>query len=207
MVVIVAALAGVVVLWFFRVRRLMIERQRLVVAILEEFFRPRDKLYTLLGYLVGFKAEYVVGRNGIRRVWLLYTMPPIHVLLYLPVVRAVGGRERLAVTIKPDGSVATEAHLLDPADRVARRSFRVDYGEDALNRCGRRLSGFLACGSPGLIDELEALAERVRGEGVRVTRISVDRGAGVVHAQAVIEGVDPRPLLRELVRLAGRVSA
>ncbi len=206
MLALVVALGAVATLWFFRVRRLMIERQRLIIGVLEEFFKPKDKLYTLLGYLVGFKAEYLVESKGVKKVWALYTTPPLHAFLYLPVIRAAKGRERIALTIKPEGSIPAEAHVLDPKDRVARRTFTVDYGADALQRCGPRLGGFLACGSPSILNEVDTLISRLRSAGIHVTRVSIDSRTNVLHAQAIIEGADPRPLLKELRELLKRVT-
>jgi len=57
-VVILSVLAVAMVIWYFKMRKVMILLMKKVTDDLEKFFKPRDKSYILLGYLVGYKAIY-----------------------------------------------------------------------------------------------------------------------------------------------------
>ena len=197
--------SAALVLWFFRIRRIMLLRQRLIIAALEEVFKPRDKTYYLLGYLVGFRAEYHVERGGVRRLWVLYVMPPHHALLYLPLIKLLGRRERISLTAKVAGTVASEAHVVDTRDTWSKRSFTADYGAERLHYCSRR-NDLMVCGATDLVELLIGFRRQLAGHGIRVTRLSVDRWKNVVHVTAIIEGADPYPLLRGFLRLIRSIT-
>ncbi len=204
----IALIAAATVLWFFRIRRLMIMRQRSIVEILEEELKPRDKTYTLLGYLVGFKADYLLDNRVASKAWILYIMPPHHVLLYLPVIHLLGRRERIALSFKLKTTPLYDAHVVDLSDTWALRSFRIDYGEHRLKYCGSISSlhdKLVGCGSPYGLNLLVDLIRNCSTYGVRVVRASIDRDKSIMHVQAVIEGADVRPFIKELKRLLVRL--
>ena len=95
----ILAIAAPSVIWFYRVRKNMIIKQKMIIETLETVFKPRDKLYTLIGYLVGFKASYRLGDGKIEKIWIMYTTPPSHVFFYLPVIFLAKEKERLELTI------------------------------------------------------------------------------------------------------------
>ncbi len=203
-VVFILMLAAPSVIWFFRVRRLMIQRQRMVVEALESVFKPRDKNYTLLGYLVGFKADYLL-EGDMSRAWILYTTPPHHVFFYLPVILAARERERLSITLKPRGHVAYTAHALLDGDRWARRTYVVEYGPGALAHCGRR-GEYIVCGSPSGVERIMELARALQARGATLARATLDHVRNVVHVQVLIEGASPYHVAEEVLRFARRVA-
>ncbi|MEM0370881.1 MAG: hypothetical protein QXE80_09325 [Pyrobaculum sp.] len=81
------------VMWYFRERKKILKLMRDFVVELEEVFKPVDKTYTLLGYLVGFRAVYKL-HNG-DQLYVLFTTAPRYAFLYLPFVKLLG-REDLA---------------------------------------------------------------------------------------------------------------
>ena len=123
---IIVILSSLAVLWFFQMRRLLIRRMRLVIGLLERILKPRDQNYTLLGYLVGFRAEYRLRSEKVPRAWALYMIPPHHVLLYVPVILAAGKKERLELTFRLSRPPRGEVHIYDPGDRATKRSVRTD---------------------------------------------------------------------------------
>ncbi|BEP16894.1 hypothetical protein PYJP_02460 [Pyrofollis japonicus] len=118
---IIVIISSLSVLWFFQMRRLMIRHMRLVIGLLERVLRPRDKTYTLLGYLVGFRAEYRLSSEKVPKAWALYMIPPHHVLLYVPVILVGRRKERLELTFRLSKPPGGEAHLYDPRDKAVKR--------------------------------------------------------------------------------------
>jgi hypothetical protein len=198
------ALAAPSVIWFYRIRRFMIERQKMVVEALEAALRPKDKNYTLIGYLVGFRADYILD-GEFSRAWILYTTPPHHVFFYLPVILAAREKERLSLTLKPRGQVAYTVHVLRTGDRWALRTFTIDYGSEALRACGHR-DLYIVCGSPTAVERVMELAKSLEAYGAKLARATVDHTKNVVHVQAVIEGASPYHVVEEVLRFARRMT-
>lgn len=205
LVIVAGALAT---LWFFQVRRLMIQRMKRIVEILEEELRPRDKTYTLLGYLVGFRAVYERPRvRGVGRAWILYTQPPRHVLFYLPVSRAIRARERLELTFRTPYLPRGEAHLYAPWDRASARLVGRDASgeasvEETVEIAGRSYR-LLSDGAPGARSAVIELASLLASSGVYPLRVTIDSRRQALHV-----AIEPRlETLREaLRRIAGYAS-
>ncbi|MCE4599026.1 MAG: hypothetical protein F7C81_02380 [Desulfurococcales archaeon] len=86
--------------WYFIMRRAMIRRQVAIIRGLEDLFKPKDKRYWLIGYLVGFQAKYWIRRGPLDKVLITYTTPPYHAFFYLPVVALARRREKLEVVME-----------------------------------------------------------------------------------------------------------
>ena len=207
--VLTASAASVV--WFFQVRRQMLAKMRAVVGILEEVFKPRDKTYTLLGYLVGFRAEYRLPYSWAPRAWALYTMPPGHVFFYLPVVIARRMRDRLELTIQVREPLPGEAHVYDPGDRASRRLVARDTAgrgerlrEARLSVDGRSLVA-LYSGERALELALELLRELSRS-GARVVRVTVADRERVLHVAAYPRLGQVGALAETLLRFSRRLA-
>ncbi len=120
------------VIWFFRFRKTLIKRQSQLAGYLEEEFYPRDKTYWLLGYLVGFRAKYIVQRGLIDSVHILYTTPPYHVFFYLPIISLFKKRERLdvAVTLREGVKMGGVAHIANTKIKTIKISLTRDLGDE-----------------------------------------------------------------------------
>lgn len=117
LVVIIAIMSVASVIWFFRVRRKLILFMRDVTLTLEKHFNPSSKDYQLLGYLVGYKARYVLP--GKHRVYVLFTTTPRHSLFYYPIIKIAGRKDRLEIAIKPfDRNVVGELYLVKKGSRI-----------------------------------------------------------------------------------------
>ncbi len=198
------ALAAPSVIWFYGFRRHLIHRHRMVVSALEQLFRPRDKNYTLLGYLVGFRADYVLD-GEFSRAWILYTTPPIHVFFYLPAIILGHKRERLAITIRPRGRVPYTSHVLLAGDRWTLRTFRVDYGDERLRYCSER-NGYLSCGSSQGIEKVLELGKRLERHNAVLARASLDSDRNIVHVQVLMDKASPYHVVKEIIEFAKTVS-
>lgn len=116
--VFISALSVASVVWFFKKRRELIVFLRDVTRVLEDYYKPSSKEYVWLGYLVGYRARYVLP--GKHRVYILLTTVPKHVFFYLPVIALFKKRDRIEVAMKPhDRYVIGEVHIYRAGSWIA----------------------------------------------------------------------------------------
>jgi len=179
------------VLWFFRVRKLMIERQVALINMLEKTLRPRDTRYTVHGYLVGFTAKYWIYRGPVARAWIYYSSPPHHVFFYLPFIYLLGKRERLDLTFELKGmKVKGKAHIYRPGDRHVRRTLDIDLARERRDKFMETRVALPQGRVEALYTSGEALewARRIYAglsELTDVRRVSVDPGRRGVHVSTI----------------------
>jgi hypothetical protein len=212
LIVIIASFPAVI--WFFRIRRLMIRRIAGVARDLEETVKPRDQRYWYLGYLVGFRARYWVNRGSISTVSALYIIPPYHVFFYLPVI--ILGRRRelldIAVKLRSRPLVRGVAHLVDSSSRHARVTFRKDVGDPrGLRRVevdlgDARLEAYYS-GDEAPLSLARDLAVRLQGLGARVLRVTVDPGGRILYSSLnPPRGGPVAPLIEAVLDAAERLA-
>ncbi|MCS7116912.1 MAG: hypothetical protein NZ896_05510 [Nitrososphaerales archaeon] len=115
--------------WYFKMRRKMIKLIKRVTEDLEKSFKPKDKEYVLLGYLVGYRAKYIL--DGGDKAYLLLTTAPRHSLLYYPFLKAFRRKDRLNVAIEfSKRFISRELHAINTSDK---RSLSI-LAEDLGNR-------------------------------------------------------------------------
>ncbi|MET1127963.1 MAG: hypothetical protein ABWW70_01425 [Thermoproteota archaeon] len=209
---VILVLGTAAVLWFFHIRRRIVKRMRYIVGALEAALRPADTEYTVLGYLVGFKAVYKVRRRGVDRAWILYTIPPYHVLFYLPVIAALREAERLELTFRLERGVRGEAHIYDPRDRAVRRLVKKDVGD----RAARMAQGLVDVGarryealytSSDALEDARRIAQELQRLGVDVRRSSVVGTLSAIHVSLVPGAARVEEVVRRLVRLAEAIAS
>ncbi len=184
------------IIWFFKFRKVMIQHQSSLINLLENTFRPRDKRYWLLGYLVGFRAKYWVHSGGIGRVWAVYTTPPHHVFFYLPIILLTKKKERLDVTIEiPNLSIRKgSAHLIsEKAPYTVKTLLRTDLGKakylETTTLVGKKKYIAYYRGDNSLFDDARELLEKLSSMGTDVYRVSVS-----ADDKAVNVSFNPRDL-------------
>ncbi|MEM2207707.1 MAG: hypothetical protein QXG17_03350 [Sulfolobales archaeon] len=108
-------LAVASVTWYFRMRRKTLVLTKRVTEELEKVFKPVDKTYVLLGYLVGYRAKYEL-ENG-DRVYILFTTAPRHSILYYPIAKALKRTDRIEIAIENSKRyVARDLHAVALSD-------------------------------------------------------------------------------------------
>lgn len=123
------------VLWYFRMRRRMIVFMKKVTVDLEKAFKPVDKTYTLLGYLVGYSAKYVLESGD--KVYILFTTVPKHSLIYYLIARQLGRTDQLELAYENTRRfVAREFHFVLESDKRSQQIISRDLGEE-LNRLSK----------------------------------------------------------------------
>jgi len=129
-VVLLSVLAAAMVVWYFRMRRVTLQLMKGVTDDLETLFKPLDKTYVLLGYLVGYRATYTL--EGGDRVFVVLITVPRHSLLYYPVVKALGRTDRLHLAIRYGKRyVARELHAVNLVDSRLHAVVLKDLGRRA----------------------------------------------------------------------------
>ena len=212
MLYIIAVAAAVSVVWFFHMRRVMLMRMRGLVSLLERSFKPRDTQYVLLGYLVGFKAEYLLGNGPASKAWILYTIPPYHVFFYLPVISLAKRKERLEFTLRLRSPLPGEAHIYDPSDRAVLRAVAVDTANAGrrlyrglVNIAGRELEA-LYSGDIALA-KAKSLFEELVAAGVDVKRVSIVDRLHALHVSVVPRLDTVEELVERVMGFAGELQS
>lgn len=101
MLIILSLLAALMIIWYYYWRRRMIWLTRNIVIALENTLKPVDKNYVLLGYLVGFKAEFKLDSSGKRKAYSMLLLLPRYSLLYYPIARFFTSKiDRLDILLK-----------------------------------------------------------------------------------------------------------
>jgi hypothetical protein len=176
----IAILGAASAIWFFRQRRRLIVMLRDVVLALEKYFNPSSKEYQWLGYLVGFKARYVLP--GRHRVYLLLTTVPRHSLFYYPFARIAGRKDRLEIAFNPsDRVVVGEVYLVKKNSRVDNAILRNSVGERLDRLFSKEVKGFydyiVFYSDESLYDKV---AEAVASVSLPVTMIATYPGENIV---------------------------
>ncbi len=77
---------------------------------LEEAFAPKDKLYTYLGGVLGFIAEYKL--DDFNKVSITLRLIPRQSALYLPFMFVTSGKDSLQIMFYTKKPVSSEFHLI-----------------------------------------------------------------------------------------------
>ncbi|MEM4552552.1 MAG: hypothetical protein QXH84_02885 [Thermosphaera sp.] len=131
-IIVIAVLGAASAIWFFRFRRKLIVFLRDTTILLEKHFNPSSKEYQWLGYLVGYKARYVLP--GKHQVYVLVTTVPRHSLIYYPIAKIAGRKDRLEIAVKPaDSTVPGEVYLVKKNSVIDKAVLKHSAG-DRLNQ-------------------------------------------------------------------------
>ncbi len=207
-VVLLSFLAVASVVWYFRMRRKTLVLMKAVTEELEKIFKPVDKTYVLLGYLVGYRAKYELESGD--RVYVLFTTAPRHSILYYPIAKALKRTDRLEIALESLRRYVTrDVHAVLARDSrshavllrdleskrevISRRSIETPKGEYVVYY---EDSG-----------DLELVERLLNATELRVYRLSAFAKNNLVElATEIREGkvADAVRILRELSRSVGR---
>ncbi len=99
------------VVWYFRIRKKMLQFLKEFTVRLEEVLKPKDKEYRLLGYLVGYKAFFTLSDGS--KAYVLLTTAPKFSLIYYPIAKALKHEDRVAIALEPSKrKVVKEVHAV-----------------------------------------------------------------------------------------------
>ncbi|MCE4602147.1 MAG: hypothetical protein F7C08_00910 [Desulfurococcales archaeon] len=201
------------VAWFFRMRRIMLNRQILIIRSLESAFKPRDKRYWVLGYLVGFAARYWIYQGPLARVNITYTVPPYHAFFYIPVIILGRKKEKLEIELESRHRLRDVgvAHIYSTVMRSVRlpveRDIRDRLRDAIISRvkvAGRKYKAAYTSGEAlnraiELVQDLSVIGE--------VHRVTIDSRSRRIAASITLKSVDGieeyvKRLVKELEELS-----
>lgn len=108
----IVVIAGIAVLQFQKGRRLNLALMKAFVDGFEKKLKIRDKNYTWIGGYAGFKADYDLSDNYIKKAELTLTLLPRQSLFYLPVSFLVKRGDRLFIVIRPRFRIRKDTHII-----------------------------------------------------------------------------------------------
>ncbi|MCE4614194.1 MAG: hypothetical protein F7B60_01505 [Desulfurococcales archaeon] len=195
------------VIWFYKFRRTMIKRQIAIINTLERTFKPKDKRYTVHGYLVGFTGKYWINRGNIIKAWAYYVTPPYHVFFYLPVIQAFKKKERMDITVELKSiRYRGEAHIAVPRDGYVSRTLGIDMAKKKPQPKETKIminsKSFRAYYTSN--ETLDAVVEvfKVLNSLQDVRRISIDSSKKGVHVSIVPKLEALQEFLDKLISIA-----
>ncbi|MDI3475711.1 MAG: hypothetical protein PWQ79_902 [Thermococcaceae archaeon] len=109
---IIFVLAGISVMQYYRGRKLNLLLMEHYIRAVKEVVKPEDENYTWLGGYIGFRAEYKVNRDNIRKFEYTLTLLPRHSILYFPISLVTSRHDKLFIVVKPFAQIKREAHLI-----------------------------------------------------------------------------------------------
>ncbi|HDZ36187.1 MAG TPA: hypothetical protein ENH81_04670 [Thermococcus sp.] len=109
---IVFVLAGISVIQYYRGRKLNLLLMEHYIKTVKDVVKPEDENYTWLGGYIGFRAEYKVNRDNIRKFEYTLTLLPRHSILYFPISLFTSRHDKLYFVVKPFAQIKREAHLI-----------------------------------------------------------------------------------------------
>ncbi len=112
LILLLLIVGGITSLQFFKGRKLNTLMMVKYIRDFEENLKPKDKLYTYIGGYIGFKANYDLKDNFIKKFELTLTLLPRHSLLYLPISYLTRKHDRLYVILRLNEKFGYDAHII-----------------------------------------------------------------------------------------------
>ena len=108
-IMVMAALASI---QFYKGRKLNLQLMYHYLETIEEVVKPEDKDYVWLGGYIGFKANYKINRDNIRKFEYTLTLLPRQSLFYFPIALLTSRHDKLYFVVRPFAQIKREAHLI-----------------------------------------------------------------------------------------------
>ncbi|WP_054841519.1 hypothetical protein [Thermococcus peptonophilus] len=103
---------GISVIQYYRGRKMNLILMEHYIRMIKDVVKPEDENYTWLGGYIGFRAEYKVNRDNIRKFEYTLTLLPRHSILYFPISLVTSRHDKLFIVVKPFAQIKREAHLI-----------------------------------------------------------------------------------------------
>lgn len=105
-------LAGAASYQFYKGRKLNLQLMDYYLRAIEEVVKPKDKDYVWLGGYIGFRAQYKIERDNLRKFEYTLTLLPRHSLLYFPISLLTSRHDKLFIVARPYSTIKREAHII-----------------------------------------------------------------------------------------------
>lgn len=206
-IMLLTALSAVVVVWFYVMRRRMIVMMKSVTAELEKYFNPVDKTYRLLGYLVGYTANYVL-RSG-DNVYILFTTVPRHSFTYYFIAKLIGRVDLLRVAVKGARRyVARDFHLVLGSSKrwydILLRDLKEDVHRLSKTSIGIRNRAYVAFYEDPR--DLERVQKVLESSDVTTFKLSAYSREGLVEVVAEVSSSNVPKILELLEKFSRLIT-
>lgn len=108
-IMVIAALTSI---QFYKGRKLNLRLMDFYLRKIEEIVKPEDKDYVWLGGYIGFRANYKINRDNLRKFEYTLTLLPRHSLLYFPIALVTSRHDKLYIVVRPFSQIKRETHLI-----------------------------------------------------------------------------------------------
>ncbi|MBP1912906.1 hypothetical protein [Thermococcus stetteri] len=108
----IMVLAAISSIQFYKGRKLNLQLMEFYLRSIEEVVKPEDKDYVWLGGYIGFRANYKINRDNIRKFEYTLTLLPRHSILYFPISLVTSRHDKLYIVVRPFAQIKREAHLI-----------------------------------------------------------------------------------------------
>ena len=100
----------VISLWYIAGYKKNIKLMKFISEALERALKPKDKLYTYLGGVLGFAVDYTV--DGFKKVHATLRLIPRQSALYLPFMFITSGKDSLQIMFYTKKPIESEFHII-----------------------------------------------------------------------------------------------
>jgi len=149
--IVLIALAIAMPAVFFREHNRNVKKMKEIGDGLEKMLNPKDKVYTLLGTSLGFRALYKIDRGIYKRAEAVLILLPRHSLIYYPVSKITSKHDKIIFKMEYAQNLD-----LSPSTIERKRKFCGDETKNVL--LGREK--FVGCGKD--VSKLAKMAESLR---------------------------------------------
>ena len=98
--IVIVILAVAMPIVFFKGHNENVRRMKIISKRLEDYLKPADKEYVLLGTSVGFRALFIVNRDNINKVETVLILLPRQSLIYYPISRLTTKHDKFIVKVE-----------------------------------------------------------------------------------------------------------
>lgn len=208
MLAVLSVLAVAMVVWYFRKRKELIKFMKSIIEELENVFKPEDKVYELLGYLVGFKAKYRLGRSSnALNAYATLTTVPNYSLIYYPIAKLMSRKNTLAIAVEFRGGISRDFHLIRSGDRRLEGRLRSDVRDlDRMMVRGVELLG--ESYTVYYLDEgdFNLILSELGNAGLKVIQLSLFKSKNLIYVLVECEEGVVRPVYKLINTIYGKLA-
>lgn len=208
MLVFMSFLAVSMVLWYFRKRKELIKFIKSIINELEDVFRPTDKVYEVLGYLVGFKAKYKLGKTTkALNAYASLTTVPRHSLLYYPIAKLLSRKDVLTVAMEFRDGITEDIHLVRYGSKRLEARLRNDV-QDVEGMRSRRVE---LLGTPYVVyyydeGDVDLIMSELEGLNLNLIQLSVFKSKNLIYVAVEAKEGIVRPVYKLINNIYSRLS-
>ncbi len=201
-------LAVAMVLWYFKKRKEILKFIKAISGELEDTFKPVDKTYELLGYLVGFKAKFKLGRaSRALNAYASLTTVPKHSLLYYPIAKLMARKDILSLAVEFRDGVPREFHLV----RYGSKRLEARLRSDVKDLDSMRSKKIELLGNHYVVyyqdeGDVDLIVSELGGLNLNLIQLSIFRSKNIIYVMVEAKEGVVRPTYKLINKLYSRLG-